>query len=619
VETAKTIRNTLILLPALLLLAFSPAEAADSGTKRAILIGINKYQELPWLSGSTNDVEVMRNVLISRYGFKASNIETLLNEQATRAGILTALTNFVAKAGPNDTVYIHYSGHGSQVEDQNNEEPDGLDETICPYDARTDNVPDITDDELARILDKLNVTSAVVVLDSCHSGTALRAAVSDIRSRSVPIDTRIKLYQPTTTTRGVVALPENGSYVLFSAAAANQQELDGPFGPGGKPLGLLTATLSTTLDALKSEATPKQLIVGVEQNVEKLKPMFAGHAIPEAQLEGPKALINKPLFSPVNGGVQPTVLSKASKKKPSKASRKKVFVKKNKRRLLKRAIPDNADIDWVDDTTQADTVIDCTDDGNCHIYGPDGLVRVATIPAADLNSAANDGNGITSRYAQAVFNADSVAELLSVNATSGAINLELSATGRAGSSINPEGTRGIKITASVVNHQIGFYKPGETRTDLNSLQLSVRADSDCYLTLVTVDTAGTVTQLLPNPIQIQRGFMPDGLLRANRTYLVPDSFADSNRAGFHLDYAPPAGTDTVRAFCTDDLETSAAIRTDIADIADGQQGVSLSETLIAARGLTGLRPGQANSQSSSSSDTTPLWGSATITIDIAAR
>ena len=594
------------------------AALAQEGTKRALLIGINKYQELPWLSGSKNDVAVMRELLIRRYGFSESNIRTLLDEQATRSAILDAMENLVASAKPQDVVFVHYSGHGSQVDDLDGDEPDSLDETICPHDARTENVADITDDELGRIFGRLKVASAVVVLDSCHSGTALRSAPSDIRSRSVPPDTRIELYrQDRLTTRGVVPAPGTEPYVLFSAAAADQQELDGPFGPNGQSLGLLTAAISRAFESRQDAVSPKQLFEAVEQNVEKLKPIFAGHPLPEAQLEGQSKLIEAPLFSPTNKAKPTLQIIKSTPTRP-KSGKKKFFVQGNDRLLLKRSIPSaiNHDIEWVDTIGEADAVIDCTNGDNCDIYGPNGTVRVAklTVPSPDHQPADSPSNTVrvVSRLAEVAINADTVAELLSIDAAGSAINLRLDATGRAATGSAPQGTRGIKLTASVANHHIRFYEPPEQRTDLNSLQLSVQTDTPCYLTLVSVDSGGTVTQLLPNPIQVQHRFIPDGYLQAFREYLIPDSMADDNRAGFHLDYAPPAGTDTVRAFCTADLSLAEALRADIGRIVDGQQGVSLSNTLIAARGLTGLRPDQSPAESGA-------WSSATITIEVATR
>src|SRR6266480_897551 len=169
------------------------AQPDGRGVKRALLIGINNYAAVPRLRGSVNDVETMRQVLVSRWGFAERNITMLTDERATRAGILRALDQLVKESGPSDTVYFHFSGHGSQVKDLNGDEEDGLDETIIPQDGRSGDVRDIIDDELDEIFARMKPRSVMIVLDSCHSGTATRAA--DIRTRSVPQDTRIGLYE----------------------------------------------------------------------------------------------------------------------------------------------------------------------------------------------------------------------------------------------------------------------------------------------------------------------------------------------------------------------------------------------------------------------------------------
>ncbi len=79
---------------------------------------------------------------MSRYGFSENAIRTLRDEEATRDRMLAAFNQIVKEAGPDDVVYIHYSGHGSQVQDLNGDEPDDqLDETIVPADGRTEGVP----------------------------------------------------------------------------------------------------------------------------------------------------------------------------------------------------------------------------------------------------------------------------------------------------------------------------------------------------------------------------------------------------------------------------------------------------------------------------------------------
>jgi hypothetical protein len=597
---SRNLRLGRLLLALLASLLFAMPDAqADEGARRALLIGVNKYQQLPWLGGSRNDVALIRSILVDRYGFDEQHITTLLDEDATRSAILEALESLVATAGPEDTVFVHYSGHGSQVRDLDGDEADGLDETICPTDARTEGIPDITDDELGRILGRLDVSSAVIVLDSCHSGTALRAASVDVRARSVPMDTRVELYDDEKlVSRGVVPAPGAEPYVLFSAAAPHQQELDGPFGPEGKRLGLLTAALSRAFEALDGDVSPQELLSEVERNVEKIKPMFAGHPVPEAQLEGQLVLIERPLFSPIDG-TPPTSGLFSPTNRPH-GGRKRIFVSGEERQTLLRNAPaDLVDrIDWTDSRSEADAVIECGDGGRCDVFGPNGTVHVASL------------SPVEPRIASVAATADSVAELLSVDETSGAIDLSLSATGRPQTQAAPVGTRGIKLTAAVDNHQISFYDPSAPRTYRNSLQLTVSTDVPCYLTLVSIDSAGNVLQLLPNPIQQQARFIPDGYLQANQNYLIPDSLEAGNRAGFYMDYAPPAGTDTVRAICTSSSNLAEEIRSDIGDISLGRVGVSIAQTLVSARGLTDLRPGESDEKSGA-------WGTATITIDIA--
>src|SRR5512134_2324901 len=86
-----------------LLLAPHAGESQDSpGVKRALLIGINKYKSVPRLQGSLNDIETMRQILITRWGFSDKQITMVTDEAATRNGILAALEQLVKEAGPND-------------------------------------------------------------------------------------------------------------------------------------------------------------------------------------------------------------------------------------------------------------------------------------------------------------------------------------------------------------------------------------------------------------------------------------------------------------------------------------------------------------------------------------
>lgn len=156
--------------------------APRARSRWALLVGINRY---PWfaprgqLRGCVNDVQVMRQILVESFDFPEDHITLLTDSLANREGILTAMRELVARVGEGDSVVFHYSGHGSQMTDLEGDEPDGLDETIVPYDSGRNphRNRDITDDEIYHWLRALTAkTSAVtLILDCCHSGTAVRA------------------------------------------------------------------------------------------------------------------------------------------------------------------------------------------------------------------------------------------------------------------------------------------------------------------------------------------------------------------------------------------------------------------------------------------------------------
>jgi hypothetical protein len=276
--------------------AQSTATDNGPGVKRALLIGINKYQAVPKLQGSINDIETMRQILITRWGFSEKYIAVLKDEAASRTGILAALEQLVKETGPQDTVYFHFSGHGSQVEDLNGDEKDdGLDETIVPQDGRAGDVRDITDDELDAVFARLRAKNAFIVLDSCHSGTATRSL--DIRTRSIPQDNRVDIYrkaeQASIKTRAVVPVVTS-RYVVMTGAASHQEALDGPV--DGRYHGFFTFALARSLSSSGAGATPREIFGGVERELKRIQAHFGRSSMPEPQLEAPPELLEKTLF-----------------------------------------------------------------------------------------------------------------------------------------------------------------------------------------------------------------------------------------------------------------------------------------------------------------------------------
>lgn len=145
--------------------------------KKALMVGINYPNTTHALRGCINDVMLMNQLISSQYGFTVNNDRRVLTDaSATTQNILDRLEWLVDGAQPGDVLFFHYSGHGSQVIDNdygNLDEPDGLDEVICPIDMNwRDKI--IKDDDLKRIFNKVPVgVNLTVLLDCCHSGDGI--------------------------------------------------------------------------------------------------------------------------------------------------------------------------------------------------------------------------------------------------------------------------------------------------------------------------------------------------------------------------------------------------------------------------------------------------------------
>jgi hypothetical protein len=142
--------------------------------KRAVLIGINKYQ-VPGadLQGCVNDVKNLKGALTTYYGFADKDIATLTDAQATKKGMERAIKKLITKAKKGDVLLLHYSGHGSNVPDDNGDEADHRDEILCPTDLDWKNP--FRDDWLRKALGKLRrEVNLTVIMDCCHSGTITR-------------------------------------------------------------------------------------------------------------------------------------------------------------------------------------------------------------------------------------------------------------------------------------------------------------------------------------------------------------------------------------------------------------------------------------------------------------
>ena len=278
--------------------------------KKAVLVGVNRYR-VPGadLRGCVPDVNNMSNLLQQQYGFEEGDISLLTDFDATKKAIEESVEGLISAGQRGDVLLVHFSGHGSNVPDNNGDEADNRDEILCPTDL--DWYDPLRDDWLRNVFDGLSAgVSLTVITDCCHSGTITR----DIQPPDAPV---IERYLPspwdlvavesgrslTGTTRGTlhqapeserkardivsVDIPE----VLISGCRADQTSADAAI--GGGYAGALTYNL---VEALTEAGAPLSYRDLHDQTSAKLK---RGRYEQIPQLEGSEARLDQPFLSPI--------------------------------------------------------------------------------------------------------------------------------------------------------------------------------------------------------------------------------------------------------------------------------------------------------------------------------
>lgn len=616
------VRGAVLLLACFAATLTGSAPASHSGVKRALLIGINRYAAVPSLKGAVNDVMTMKEVLIQRWGFDPVNIAMLIDEQATRDNMTAALENIVRDANAEDTVYIHYSGHGSQVQDLNGDEADGLDETLVPQNGRTPGVRDIVDDELGELLSKLRTRNVLIVLDSCHSGTATRSV--DIRARSVPPDKRIDLYKAVPQSRAVIPRLQS-RFVVMSATSEEDEALDGPI--QGQYHGFFSYALASSLSTAAPNATARAVFSGALEELKRVQQEFGRISMPEPQLEAPPAQLDQPLlglpllnagevsltvprltWATVQGnGKNELILVKGvilgatpgstwsifppdeTKFSPEAAIGVAVVARTSGYDAVatlastRVSIPPGSRAVASVRALQASRIAIKIQGGSLSqqqqaqelllkyspeltLAGPEARGRfILDLSGAKFRLLTADGLQTAAEFdgASSSWAADAARIIVRSHKASELLELDnpaaqLKVTVSAASPSQTV-TRDIILAANTQPTVLYVRAPSDPRSQTNSLQLAVTVTMDAYVTIVDVDSDGDINLLFPNAQQ-SAAFLPGGLIRGNATTLIPDSLKAENIAGFYWDFAPPKGIDTIRVFASTDLASAEAIR-----------------------------------------------------------
>jgi metacaspase-1 len=224
------------------------------GTPKGISlhVGLNRVDPVHYvgwkgeLVACENDARDMEGIARSQ-GFVT---QSLLTRSATSTSLLGTIEKAAKELVEGDIFVLTYSGHGGQINDVDNQEPDGLDETWALYDR------ELVDDELYAMWSLFRPGVRICALsDSCHSGITtkemflnpgpylprlearVRASTREnLRPKFLPPEVQAKIYKERggalydtirkkTPRRERVTL--ECSAILISACQDNQVAMDG--------------------------------------------------------------------------------------------------------------------------------------------------------------------------------------------------------------------------------------------------------------------------------------------------------------------------------------------------------------------------------------------------------
>lgn len=291
-------------------------------TKHALIVAIGKYPEESNFKqiSSGNDVPLIKNALLKQ-DFKESDINILKDEQATKLAIIKAIDELIEISKAGDIVVIHFSSHGEQIEDDNDDETDGLDECIVPFDAVFSHSEEefkklapkfFRDDEFGDkvilLRNKLSKSGdLLVILDACHSASGTRGAMEKVRGNQSPMVSKDfdrnrlnakdngGVFKESTKTK---LKSDAATYVVISGAQA--QELNSECRDDrGIAVGSLSYALSKTLSTIEGKITYRNLFAQVEDvmrtKAPKQKPAIEGDGL-DRELFGGNYRRQKPYF-----------------------------------------------------------------------------------------------------------------------------------------------------------------------------------------------------------------------------------------------------------------------------------------------------------------------------------
>ncbi len=207
---------------------------------RALLVGVGDYAYWPLqLPGVQKDLDMMQQT--AQYlGFRHDQIKILQHDAVNYKNLHTVFQQWLIQGvKPTDRILFYFTGHGTQIPDQDGDEIDKADEALVLYDTQLSankkallNV--LRDDELADLLNQIPSNNILLLVDACHNGTSDKSLSFQNNNISLSGKAVSKFFEypnmPRSYLKNTTPLvgnkeQNNDKYIILTAAADDEKAL----------------------------------------------------------------------------------------------------------------------------------------------------------------------------------------------------------------------------------------------------------------------------------------------------------------------------------------------------------------------------------------------------------
>lgn len=176
----------------------------------AIVIGVEKYRDLPMVDYATRDADMVKAYLVKSLGYPEQNVVVLKDDRVTRSQLAARFERWLPAQVKNHRdaeVFVYYAGHGAPDINTNQSflvpfdgDPSFLETTGYPL------------SNLYKLLSELPAKRVVVALDTCFSGSGGRSVIAKgTRPMLITVD------NPVVSSKNMVVFSATGPNQISSA------------------------------------------------------------------------------------------------------------------------------------------------------------------------------------------------------------------------------------------------------------------------------------------------------------------------------------------------------------------------------------------------------------------